>query len=209
MLGGPMYALERGLKQKWLGILFCIFTAMAAFGIGSTVQANSIALLMQETYGVSEHITGIVVALGIALVIFFGVKGIARVCMTLVPLMAILYIGDVLYPHSEPRLFGRSLQTHHQFCVYSTCRRRRISRNECHARSTLRYCPRTILQRIRTWFGTYCGSSGTNSQPGTSGTGFLLPEHSGDTVIICALTGLVLVTVYSHFLTSIIHKVEH
>lgn len=74
MLGGPMYALERGLKQKWLGILFCIFTAMAAFGIGSTVQANSIALLMQETYGVSEHITGIVVTLGIALVIFFGVK---------------------------------------------------------------------------------------------------------------------------------------
>lgn len=37
MLGGPMYALERGLKQKWLGILFCIFTALAAFGIGSTV----------------------------------------------------------------------------------------------------------------------------------------------------------------------------
>ena len=97
MLGGPMYALERGLKQKWLGILFCIFTAMAAFGIGSTVQANSIALLMQETYGVSEHITGIVVALGIALVIFFGVKGIARVCMTLVPLMAILYIGGCIY----------------------------------------------------------------------------------------------------------------
>ena len=94
MLGGPMYALERGLKQKWLGILFCIFTAMAAFGIGSTVQANSIALLMQETYGVSEHITGIVVALGIALVIFFGVKGIARVCMTLVPLMAILYMDS-------------------------------------------------------------------------------------------------------------------
>lgn len=53
MLGGPMYALERGLKQKWLGILFCIFTALAAFGIGNTVQANSISLLMNETYGIN------------------------------------------------------------------------------------------------------------------------------------------------------------
>ena len=104
-----------------------------------------------------------------------------------------LYRRMYLYPHSEPRLFGRSLQTHHQFCVYSTCRRRRISRNECHARSTLRYCPRTFLQRIRTWFGTYCGSSGTTRNPVRQA----LVSSTGtfwDTVIICALTGLVLVT---------------
>ena len=80
MLGGPMYALERGLKQKWLGGLFCIFTALAAFGIGNTVQANSISLLMNETYGINVHVTGIVIAVLTALVIFFGVKGIARVC---------------------------------------------------------------------------------------------------------------------------------
>ena len=46
MIGGPMYALERGLGLKWLGVLFCIFTALAAFGIGNTVQANSISLLL-------------------------------------------------------------------------------------------------------------------------------------------------------------------
>ena len=48
MYGGPMYALERGLNMKWLGILFAIFTALASFGIGCTVQANSIALMAQE-----------------------------------------------------------------------------------------------------------------------------------------------------------------
>ena len=48
MIGGPMYALERGLGLKWLGVLFCIFTALAAFGIGNTVQANSISLLLNE-----------------------------------------------------------------------------------------------------------------------------------------------------------------
>ena len=97
MLGGPMYALERGLKQKWLGVLFCIFTALAAFGIGNTVQANSISLLMNETYGINVHVTGIVIAVLTALVIFFGVKGIARVCMALVPLMALFYIAGCIY----------------------------------------------------------------------------------------------------------------
>ena len=97
MLGGPMYALERGLKLKWLGILFCIFTALAAFGIGNTVQANSISLLLNETGGISVHLTGGILALTVALVILFGVKGIANVCGALVPFMAIFYILGCIY----------------------------------------------------------------------------------------------------------------
>lgn len=97
MLGGPMYALERGLKLKWLGILFCIFTALAAFGIGNTVQANSISLLLNETWGVSVHFTGGILAVTVALVILFGVKGIANVCGALVPFMAIFYILGCIY----------------------------------------------------------------------------------------------------------------
>ncbi len=97
MLGGPMYALERGLKLKWLGILFCIFTALAAFGIGNTVQANSISLLLNETWGISVHLTGGILALTVALVILFGVNGIANVCGALVPFMAIFYILGCIY----------------------------------------------------------------------------------------------------------------
>ena len=92
MLGGPMYALERGLGMKWLGILFAIFTALASFGIGCTVQANSIALLAHETFGVPAWIIGLTVCLLTALVILGGVKAIAKVCTVLVPFMALLYV---------------------------------------------------------------------------------------------------------------------
>src|SRR5512136_962666 len=50
MLGGPMYALERGLGWKWMAVLFCVFTAIAAFGIGNMVQANSISTMVHETF---------------------------------------------------------------------------------------------------------------------------------------------------------------
>ena len=90
--GGPMYALERGLNMKWLAILFAVFTALASFGIGCTVQANSIALLAQETFGIPTWIVGIFVCLLTALVILGGVKVIAKVCTFLVPFMAVLYV---------------------------------------------------------------------------------------------------------------------
>ena len=90
--GGPMYALERGLGMKWLALLFAIFTALASFGIGCTVQANSIALLASETFGVPTWIVGLFVCLLTALVIMGGVKAIARVCTVLVPFMAVLYV---------------------------------------------------------------------------------------------------------------------
>lgn len=92
MMGGPMCALEKGLKMKWLGILFAIFTVIASFGIGCTVQSNSISILMKDSLNLPLIITGIVLAILTASVIFFGVKGIAKVCMTLVPFMAIFYI---------------------------------------------------------------------------------------------------------------------
>ena len=69
MLGGPMYALERGIGWKWLAILFAIFTAIASFGIGNTVQANAISTLTYNTYHISPYITGAIVSLLTATVI--------------------------------------------------------------------------------------------------------------------------------------------
>ena len=90
--GGPMYALERGLGMKWLALLFAVFTAIASFGIGCTVQANSIALLARETFGVPVWIVGLVVCLLAAAVILGGIKAISRVCTIFVPFMAVLYV---------------------------------------------------------------------------------------------------------------------
>lgn len=97
MIGGPMFALEKGLNMKWLGILFSIFTALATFGIGNTVQSNAITTVLFETTGISPYISGAVVALAVALVIIFGVKGITRVSIALVPFMAIFYVLGCLY----------------------------------------------------------------------------------------------------------------
>ena len=103
MLGGPMYAIERGMKMKWLAVLFAIFTAVAALGIGNTVQANAISTLLSEPGlfgesfgGISTVASGLVMALLVALVIIFGVKGIAKVCTAFVTFMAILYVAGCL-----------------------------------------------------------------------------------------------------------------
>lgn len=97
MLGGPMYALEKGLGWKWLAVLFSLFTACASFGIGNTVQANAIATIAQSTYGVSPTIVGLVVCSLVGAVILGGVKSIAKVCGMLVPFMALFYVVGCVY----------------------------------------------------------------------------------------------------------------
>ena len=97
MLGGPMYALERGLGWKWLAVLFALFTALASFGIGNTVQANAISTIAQESYGIPVWLTGGGVCLLTALVLLGGIKSIARVCSALVPFMAFFYVIGCIY----------------------------------------------------------------------------------------------------------------
>lgn len=102
--GGPMYALERGLGQKWLGVIFALFTCIAAFGIGNMFQANAVVDTLKnylqpaaENVASLRWITGGVMAAITAAVILGGVKSISRVCSFLVPIMAVGYlIGCVL-----------------------------------------------------------------------------------------------------------------
>jgi len=97
MLGGPMYALERGLGWKWLAVLFALFTALASFGIGNTVQANAISTIAQGSYGIPTWLSGGIVCLLTALVLLGGIKSIARVCSALVPFMAFFYVIGCIY----------------------------------------------------------------------------------------------------------------
>ncbi len=92
MAGGPMYVLERGLNMKWLAVLFAAFTSVTAFGIGNMVQSNSISTLVYETFEVPMWITGIILTALTAVVIIGGIKSIASVCERLVPFMAITYV---------------------------------------------------------------------------------------------------------------------
>lgn len=97
MAGGPMYYLEHGLKQKWLGVLFAIFGALAAFGIGNGTQAKAVADAMDSTFSIPHFVTGIVLILFAGLVILGGIKWIGRVTSFFVPIMALFYLLSGIY----------------------------------------------------------------------------------------------------------------
>ena len=97
MLGGPMYALERGVHCKWLAVCFAVFATIASFGIGNTVQANAISTMVGQVFGVPLWVTGLILSVLVAAVILGGVKWIAKVCGMLVPFMAVFYVLGCLY----------------------------------------------------------------------------------------------------------------
>lgn len=94
--GGPMYALKYGLKNKTIGsilaVLFAFFAVVASFGIGNLTQSNTVALAVNNTFGISTWITGFILAAFALLVIVGGIKSIGKVTEKLVPFMAFLYI---------------------------------------------------------------------------------------------------------------------
>lgn len=92
MQGGAMYALERGLHMRWLAMVFAFFAAFASFGIGCATQVNAIANIAQGNFGVPKWMAGLMIGILTAIVIFGGIKSIARVCEKLVPFMALFYV---------------------------------------------------------------------------------------------------------------------
>ncbi len=92
MIGGAMYALDRGLHMRWLGIVFAILTALAGFGIGCLVQSNAVATSIQNYFNIPGVVIGIVLAVIVAFVILGGIKSISKVAEKLVPFMAIFYV---------------------------------------------------------------------------------------------------------------------
>ena len=194
MIGGPMYALEKGLGMKWLGVLFCIFTALAAFGIGNTVQANSISLLLNESYNISPHLSGICMSVLTALVVIFGVKGIAKVCTALVPFMAIMYVlGCIYILFVNHAYLGQALNL-----IFESAFSARAA-GSGFVGTTVMMAARYGIAR-----GLFSNESGLGSAPIVAAAAQTrnpvrqaLVSSTGtfwDTVVICALTGLVLVS---------------
>ncbi len=194
MLGGPMYAIEKGMGMRWLAVLFSIFTSIAAFGIGNMVQSNSIASLAHDEFNISPWLTGGVTTFVTAVVVLGGIKWIARVCEGLVPLMAGVYIAGCLYilfynlPYVIPslELIARSAFTPH-------------AAGGGFVGATVMIAARYGIAR-----GLFSNESGLGSAPIVAAAAKsknpvqqALVSATGtfwDTVVICALTGLVLVT---------------
>ena len=95
-VGGPMYVLEKGLHSRKLGRFYALCTLLAAFGIGCTTQANSLAQTTSQTFHISKHPVGIAAALITGFVLIGGMQSISRVCTRLVPVLGFAYIGGCL-----------------------------------------------------------------------------------------------------------------
>lgn len=92
IVGGPMFVMEKGLNMKWLGVLFALATVISSFGSGNMPQSNNIAMGLQDTFGIEPWISGLVLAVLMAVVILGGVKRIIKVAEKVVPVMAIVYV---------------------------------------------------------------------------------------------------------------------
>lgn len=194
MLGGPMYALERGLKTKWLAILFCIFTVLASFGIGNMVQANSISMMVEKTMHISPQISGLIMSVLVALVILFGIKGIAKVCSFLVPFMALFYIiGCFIILGINFEYLGESIRLIFKSAFTP------LAAGGGFAGATVMAACRFGISR-----GLFSNESGLGSAPIVAAAAQTrnpvrqaLVSSTGtfwDTVVVCAITGLVLVS---------------
>ncbi len=193
MAGGPMYVLERGMNAKWLGVIFAALTAVSAFGIGNMVQANSISSMVQETFNIAPWISGIAMTVLTAVVILGGIKSIARVCEALVPFMAIFYVlgcGILLFMHSSllPQTFS---------LIFSTA-----FTGQAMVGGFLGAGMKEAI-RYGVARGLFSNESGLGSAPIVAAAAQTknpirqaLVSSTGtfwDTVVVCAMTGLVLV----------------
>ncbi|RKV83673.1 MAG: sodium:alanine symporter family protein, partial [Neisseria sp.] len=92
MSGGPMYYIEKGMRQKWLAVLFALFAVLASFGIGSSVQSNSVADAVYHSFNIDPLWTGIFLTVFTGVVVLGGVRWIATASSFIVPLMAVGYV---------------------------------------------------------------------------------------------------------------------
>ena len=198
MQGGAMYALERGLSMKRLGkvlaVLFAFFGGFASFGIGCATQVNAIATVCKENLGIPEEAVGVAVAVLTALVIFGGIKSIANVCEKLVPFMAIFYVLGCLI----------ILAFNADFILPALSTIIKLAFTPGAAAGGL--VGRGIMAAMQYGIarGLYSNESGMGSAPIAAAAAQTrnpvrqaLVSSTGtfwDTVVVCAMTGLVLVT---------------
>jgi AGCS family alanine or glycine:cation symporter len=193
MSGGPMYVLERKMKNKFLAVFFAAATAVAAFGIGNMVQANSISMLLKDSLRIAPWISGIVMTVLTAIVILGGIRSIANACEKLVPFMALFYIiGCFILLIMKPQTI---LQTIVIICTSAFSGQAAFGG----------FVGVGILQTIRYGVarGLFSNESGLGSAPIVAAAAQTrnpvrqaLVSSTGtfwDTVVVCAMTGLVIV----------------
>jgi alanine or glycine:cation symporter, AGCS family len=201
-IGGPMFYIKNGLKPhwSWLGTSFAVFGALAGFGIGNSIQANSVADVMHDTFAVPHLITGIILAVLAAMVLLGGIKRIANVAGKLVPLMALTYVCAGLII-----LIINFAELPHAFSLIFTHAFTPIAATGGFAGAAVWAAIRFGVAR-----GVFSNEAGLGSAPiAHAAASTNSPVQQGsiamlgtfiDTIIICSITGLVIISsgVWSH-----------
>ena len=191
MNGGPMYYIERGLgaKWKWLAVLFALFGTLASFGIGSSVQSNTVALAVENSLGISTLVTGIVITAFSALVILGGIQSISKASSVIVPVMAIGYVlGGLIIIFNNLELVVPALK---MIMTYAFT-------GEAAAGGAIGAAIRYGVAR-----GVFSNEAGMGSAPIAAAAAQTdHPARQGlvsmtgtflDTIVVCSITGIVLV----------------
>jgi len=191
--GGPMYTIFRGLGWRWMAVLFCIIGAIAVMGTGNLVQSNAIAGIIHETFSVPNWISGLVIALMTGLVIIGGLKNIAKVCTCMVPLMSFIYLAGCISLLVINRHFLDDAVAMIVRCAFSP---------KAAAGGMLGY-GFMLAAQYGVARGLFSNEAGMGSEPIVAATARTrnavrqgLVSYTGTfcTIIICGLTGLVLVS---------------
>lgn len=193
-VGGPMYYIQNGLKQKWLAVLFAAFCALASFGIGNMTQVNSISLAVKSSFGIATWITGVVCAVLVALVVIGGVKRIGKVTEKIVPFMALFYIcGSLIVIGMNYAAIPNAFKLIFEYA---------FNMNSA-VGGAVGY---TVMQAIRFGLarGIFSNEAGLGSAPiAHAATSTTNPVKQGlwgvfevfvDTIIVCSMTALVILT---------------
>ncbi|MDR0910452.1 MAG: sodium:alanine symporter family protein [Spirochaetaceae bacterium] len=194
MLGGAMYALERGLNARWLGIIFAFLAAICAFGIGAMVQSNAVVGQIQDSFGVPSIASGIVLTILVGAVIIGGLKRITKVSEVVIPFMTIFYVlGCIIILIINGPYLGQALG----MIVESAFNPKAAGAGFISA--VLMEVMRRGISR-----GLFSNESGMGSAPLVAANATTrnsvrqaLVSMTGtfwDTVIVCALSGLVVVS---------------
>lgn len=194
MQGGAMYALERGLHMRWLGLIFAVFAGFASFGIGCATQVNAIATVCNENLHINKAVVRIIIGVLTAVVIFGGIKSIARVCERLVPFMALFYVlGCIVI-----------LGINYDYIIPAITTICRLAFQPGAAAGGLVGSGIMLAMRYGVARGLFSNESGMGSAPIAAAAAQTrnpvrqaLVSSTGtfwDTVVVCLMTGLVLVS---------------
>lgn len=194
IVGGPMYTIERGLGWKWMAVIFAVFTVLATFGAGCTVQSHAITDVVHSTFGIDPAISGLVVTAVSAVVILGGVKAISKVCEKLVPFMSLFYIlGCVAILIINAPYLGQAVE----LIVKSAFGFKQVAGG--FAGGAMMIACRYGMAR-----GLFSNESGLGTAPIAAATAQTknpvrqaLVSMTGtfwDTVVVCAITGIVVVS---------------